>query len=112
MPADTLRALNEELLKVPEGFTVHPKLLKQFEARDKLWAGGEVDWALAEAMAYGSLLLEGGPTTNAAFLAAGIGAFVMGLNTTLAAAFPPAEGEANFWDFTTNYGIGDGVGPR
>jgi 2-oxoglutarate dehydrogenase E1 component len=43
----------------PEGFQVHPKLLKQFEARDKLWADGEVDWALAEAMAYGSLLLEG-----------------------------------------------------
>ncbi len=43
----------------PEGFNVHPKLLKQFEARDKMWADGEVDWALAEAMAYGSLLLEG-----------------------------------------------------
>ncbi|MFP5255029.1 MAG: multifunctional oxoglutarate decarboxylase/oxoglutarate dehydrogenase thiamine pyrophosphate-binding subunit/dihydrolipoyllysine-residue succinyltransferase subunit [Acidimicrobiia bacterium] len=47
------------LSTVPEGFSVHPKLLKQFEARDRLWAGGEVDWALAEAMAYGSLLLEG-----------------------------------------------------
>ena len=43
----------------PDTFHVHPKLLKQFEARDKLWADGEVDWALAEAMAYGSLLLEG-----------------------------------------------------
>ena len=43
----------------PTRFHVHPKLLKQFEARDKLWADGEVDWALAEAMAYGSLLLEG-----------------------------------------------------
>jgi 2-oxoglutarate dehydrogenase E1 component len=43
----------------PEGFNVHPKLLKQFDARDRMWADGEVDWALAEAMAYGSLLLEG-----------------------------------------------------
>ena len=43
----------------PTPSSVHPKLLKQFEARDKLWADGEVDWALAEAMAYGSLLLEG-----------------------------------------------------
>jgi 2-oxoglutarate dehydrogenase E1 component len=43
----------------PDGFSVHPKLLKQFEARDKMFADGEVDWALAEAMAYGSLLLEG-----------------------------------------------------
>ena len=36
-----------------------PSCCKQFEARDKMWADGEVDWALAEAMAYGSLLLEG-----------------------------------------------------
>jgi 2-oxoglutarate dehydrogenase E1 component len=43
----------------PEGFTVHPKLAKQFEARDQMVQGGEVDWALAEAMAFGSLLLEG-----------------------------------------------------
>jgi multifunctional 2-oxoglutarate metabolism enzyme len=43
----------------PEGFNVHPKLLKQFEARERMFRGGEVDWALAEAMAYGSLLLEG-----------------------------------------------------
>jgi 2-oxoglutarate dehydrogenase E1 component len=47
------------LSSVPEGFSVHPKLLKQFDARDKLWAEGQVDWALAEAMGYGSLLLEG-----------------------------------------------------
>jgi 2-oxoglutarate dehydrogenase E1 component len=44
----------------PEGFTVHPKLLKQFEARTKMVKEeGEVDWATAEALAYGSLLLEG-----------------------------------------------------
>ncbi|MEX2292808.1 MAG: multifunctional oxoglutarate decarboxylase/oxoglutarate dehydrogenase thiamine pyrophosphate-binding subunit/dihydrolipoyllysine-residue succinyltransferase subunit [Acidimicrobiales bacterium] len=43
----------------PDGFNVHPKLLRQFDVRDKMWAEGEVDWALAEAMAYGSLLLEG-----------------------------------------------------
>lgn len=47
----------------------------------------------------------------AAFLAAGIGAFVMGLNTTLAVAFPSAEGATPFWDFATNYGLGEGVGP-
>jgi hypothetical protein len=47
----------------------------------------------------------------AAFLAAGIGAFVLGLAVTLAEAFPPAEGETAFWDFSTNFGIGSGVGP-
>ena len=52
-------AIYAALSTFPDTFQVHPKLLKQFEARDKLWADGEVDWALAEAMAYGSLLLEG-----------------------------------------------------
>jgi 2-oxoglutarate dehydrogenase E1 component len=43
----------------PEGFTVHPKLARQLEARARLYASGEVDWSLAEALAFGSLLLEG-----------------------------------------------------
>ena len=43
----------------PEGFTVHPKLIRVFETRSKLWASGESDWALGEALAYGTLLLEG-----------------------------------------------------
>jgi 2-oxoglutarate dehydrogenase E1 component len=41
------------------GFTVHPKLAKQFETRDEMFRSGEVDWALAEAMAFGSLLDQG-----------------------------------------------------
>ncbi len=47
----------------------------------------------------------------AAFLAAGIGAFVLGLTVTLHEAFPPAEGQTAFWDFAASYGIGSGVGP-
>ena len=38
---------------------VHPKLVRVFETRAKLWASGQVDWALGEALAYGTLLLEG-----------------------------------------------------
>jgi len=45
--------------RVPEGFTVHPKLLRQFEQRAKMVADDQVDWALGEAIALGSLLLEG-----------------------------------------------------
>ena len=44
---------------VPEGFTVHPKLAKQFEGRRAMYDDGEVDWALGEALAFGSLLLRG-----------------------------------------------------
>jgi 2-oxoglutarate dehydrogenase E1 component len=42
----------------PDGFTVHPKLVKQFEQRRALWESGEVDWALGEALAFGSLVAE------------------------------------------------------
>ncbi len=44
---------------VPEGFEIHPKLAKQFETRTAMVAEGWVDWATAEALAMGSLLLEG-----------------------------------------------------
>jgi 2-oxoglutarate dehydrogenase E1 component len=47
------------LSSFPPGFTVHPKLVKVFDARAKLWESGEADWALGEALAYGTLLLEG-----------------------------------------------------
>jgi 2-oxoglutarate decarboxylase len=43
----------------PPGFTVHPKLARQLAARLHLYSEGEVDWALAETLAFGSLLLEG-----------------------------------------------------
>ena len=47
------------LTSVPEGFTIHPKLARQFEQRDQMFAAGEIDWALGEAMAFGSLIAEG-----------------------------------------------------
>ncbi len=53
--------LYERLSARPDGFEVHPKLARQLEQRDGLYAGGEVDWALAEVLAFGSLLLEGTP---------------------------------------------------
>jgi multifunctional 2-oxoglutarate metabolism enzyme len=44
----------------PDDFNIHPKLAKQFATRDKMVRDeGEVDWATAEALAFGSLLLEG-----------------------------------------------------
>ncbi|MFM8602467.1 MAG: multifunctional oxoglutarate decarboxylase/oxoglutarate dehydrogenase thiamine pyrophosphate-binding subunit/dihydrolipoyllysine-residue succinyltransferase subunit, partial [Actinomycetota bacterium] len=46
--------------RYPDGFTVHPKLLRQFEGRTAMYErDGEVDWATAEALAFGSLVLEG-----------------------------------------------------
>ena len=56
---DVLRALSSVVRSVPDGFTIHPKLERQFAQRDELVAGGQVDWALAEALAIGSLMYEG-----------------------------------------------------
>ncbi|MDQ3896646.1 MAG: multifunctional oxoglutarate decarboxylase/oxoglutarate dehydrogenase thiamine pyrophosphate-binding subunit/dihydrolipoyllysine-residue succinyltransferase subunit, partial [Actinomycetota bacterium] len=43
----------------PAGFTIHPKLARTLEARRSLYDRGEVDWSMAEALAFGSLLVEG-----------------------------------------------------
>ncbi|HEX2103693.1 MAG TPA: multifunctional oxoglutarate decarboxylase/oxoglutarate dehydrogenase thiamine pyrophosphate-binding subunit/dihydrolipoyllysine-residue succinyltransferase subunit [Solirubrobacteraceae bacterium] len=62
VPAERLRELNEELLAFPEGFTVHPKLIKQLERRrTAVGPEGGIDWAHAESLAYASLLTEGIP---------------------------------------------------
>ncbi len=57
--ASVLSRIAHEVRSVPDGFVIHPKLARQFEQRDKMVADGEIDWALGEAMAIGSLLLEG-----------------------------------------------------
>jgi len=59
--ADVLRHLNSELLAVPEHFTVHPKLMGQLERRLNTIEEGGIDWGQAEALAFGSLLVEGIP---------------------------------------------------
>jgi multifunctional 2-oxoglutarate metabolism enzyme len=69
VPAQRVRELGAELLRVPEGFTVHPKLVKQLERRaaalKEASADDEqparIDWAHAEALAFASLLTEGTP---------------------------------------------------
>ena len=59
---ERLVALNDDLLRMPEGFNVHPKLLKQLERRrDTVGPDGGIDWAHAEALAFASLLSEGTP---------------------------------------------------
>ncbi len=59
---ERLAVLNEELLSVPDGFTVHPKLVKQFEQRrDVFESGAGLFWAHAESLAFASLLTEGIP---------------------------------------------------
>ncbi len=57
--AQLLASLNQQLLAVPEGFTINPKLQKQLERRREALTHGAIDWAHAEALAFASLLHEG-----------------------------------------------------
>ena len=59
--ADRLRGLNDELLRVPDGFSVNPKLARQLERRRSTVDEGGIDWGQAEQFAFASLLVEGIP---------------------------------------------------
>ena len=61
VPAERLRELNEELLRVPDHFTVHPKLKRQLDRRLTAIDQGAIDWGQAEALAFSTLLVEGIP---------------------------------------------------
>jgi 2-oxoglutarate dehydrogenase E1 component len=57
-----LKEVGAALGRVPEGFTVNSKLVRQLEAKKKMVETGEgIDWALGEALAFGTLVLEGVP---------------------------------------------------
>ena len=57
--APLLTTLNEQLLLVPDGFAIIPKLRKQLERRRPALTEGQIEWAHAEALAFASLLAEG-----------------------------------------------------
>ena len=59
--APLLATLNEQLLAVPDGFTIHPKLKRQLERRRAALTEGGIEWAHAEALAFASLVAEGVP---------------------------------------------------
>ncbi len=57
----TLDRVVTALTTWPEGFHVHPKLERLLLGHRAMFDSGNVDWALAEALAFGSVLLEGTP---------------------------------------------------
>jgi len=60
LPAEGFRTILAALGSVPEGFEAHPKLLPFLSRRRELAEGrGEVDWATAEALAFGTLVRKG-----------------------------------------------------
>ena len=64
VPLEELRALNEALLTLPDGFTMHPKLARMMERRrETLGVDDEpvINWATAESLAMASILADGIP---------------------------------------------------
>ncbi len=55
----TLLEIARVTMTAPEGFTIHPKLERQFTQRQAMLDAGEVDWALGEALAFGTLVKGG-----------------------------------------------------
>ncbi len=60
LPLDTLRLVGRALGTVPAGFNANPKITRQLEAKLGMFDSGEgIDWATGEALAFGTLLLDG-----------------------------------------------------
>ncbi len=60
VPLDTLREVGAALCRVPADFGVNPKIARQLEQKKQAIDSGEgLDWATGEALAFGTLLLEG-----------------------------------------------------
>ncbi len=60
-PREALETVVRALETRPEGFSVHPKLERVLQANRLVFEEGHVDWALAESLAFGTMLLEGTP---------------------------------------------------
>lgn len=58
---ETIALVGDSFNNPPHGFSVHPKLQQLLQKRVEMSKSGSIDWAFAELLALGSLLLEGTP---------------------------------------------------
>ncbi|MDP1724948.1 MAG: 2-oxoglutarate dehydrogenase E1 component [Alphaproteobacteria bacterium] len=57
---NTLKEIGTKLAFVPDDFNINPKLTRLMQAKKAMMeTGAHIDWAMGEALAFGSLLLEG-----------------------------------------------------
>jgi 2-oxoglutarate dehydrogenase E1 component len=58
--AEVIKTIAHKIAVVPEGFHINPKMVGQLARRAKMGTGElPIDWAFAEAVAFGSLVIEG-----------------------------------------------------
>ena len=58
---ETMELISRVHTELPEGFTAHPKVMPQLQRRADAILNGPIDWATAEILAFGSLVLEDRP---------------------------------------------------
>ena len=58
---EVLKRIADAHISIPEGFTVHPKVLPQLQRRAASITEGPIDWGTGEILALGSLLMQGRP---------------------------------------------------
>ncbi len=58
---EALKRVVDTQLNLPEGFNPHPRLAPQLQRRARMIEEDQIDWALGETLAFGSLLLDGHP---------------------------------------------------
>ncbi len=62
LPEETLQQIAQRLVSYPADFAIHPKVKKLLEQREKMGSGKlPLDYGMAEALAFGSLVKEGIP---------------------------------------------------
>ncbi|MGB3503111.1 MAG: 2-oxoglutarate dehydrogenase E1 component [Mesorhizobium sp.] len=62
MPVKSLKEIGKKLTEVPAEFEAHKTIQRFLDARRKMIDSGEgIDWSTAEALAFGSILLDGNP---------------------------------------------------
>lgn len=62
VPIDMLKEIASKLVEIPAEFNLHKTIARFIEQRSKMLETGEgLDWSMAEALAFGSLLCEGYP---------------------------------------------------
>lgn len=60
MKPEVLKSVGQSITTLPDDFTAHKGIQRVYDARRKMIETGEgVDWATAEALAFGTLLVEG-----------------------------------------------------
>ena len=62
VPLERLLEIGRKLVAAPQGFALHRTVRRMLEAKERtIESGTGIDWATAEALAFGALLLEGYP---------------------------------------------------